>query len=135
MDVIEKRIGERNIAIDKARIFAESLTIEASAYLVGSYSRGDFNLWSDIDVVIISNFEGNLLSRLKNMDFPPGFEIIPMTLNHGSILHDPVARNPTCLSHWQLTSDEMRILLKRNFRYMKRLSRYAEKIHDLICFQ
>ncbi len=94
MDVIEKRIGERNIAIDKARIFAESLTIEASAYLVGSYSRGDFNLWSDIDVVIISNFEGNLLSRLKNMDFPPGFEIIPLTLSEFKKML--AKKNPIC---------------------------------------
>ncbi len=50
-------------------------------FLIGSYARGDFNLWSDVDVIIIGDFHGNPVQRLKNLDFPPGYEIIPLTLN------------------------------------------------------
>ncbi|OWP55852.1 MAG: hypothetical protein B2I17_09210 [Thermoplasmatales archaeon B_DKE] len=95
MDVIEKRVSQRNLAIDRAREFAKSLTEDASVFLIGSYSRGDFNLWSDIDVVVISNFEGNLLSRLKSMDFPPGFEIIPLTVNEFKKMR--AKKNPICV--------------------------------------
>ncbi|MCL4341838.1 MAG: nucleotidyltransferase domain-containing protein [Candidatus Thermoplasmatota archaeon] len=79
MGIIERRIKERNMVIDQSRNFAQHLPSNTSAFLVGSYARGDFNLWSDIDIVVISNFVGNPLVRLKNIDFPPGFEIIPIT--------------------------------------------------------
>ena len=32
-----------------------------------------------MDIMIIGDFTGNPLYRLKNIDFPPGFEIIPLT--------------------------------------------------------
>ena len=51
--------------------------------LHGSYARGDFNLWSDIDVIIVSPaFEGlRVLDRYDPLVdlLPPGFEAIPMT--------------------------------------------------------
>ena len=79
MDIIEQRIKKRNLVIDQAKKFAELLPQNTSAFLVGSYSRGDFNLWSDIDIAVIYRFIGNPLARLKSIDFPPGFEIIPLT--------------------------------------------------------
>ena len=30
---------------------------------------GDFNLWSDIDILIIGDFSGNILNRIKNIGF------------------------------------------------------------------
>jgi Nucleotidyltransferase domain. len=65
MDIIERRIKERNMVIDRSRNFAQNLPLNSSAFLVGSYARGDFNLWSDVDIVVISNFVGNPLVRLK----------------------------------------------------------------------
>ncbi|MUM63760.1 hypothetical protein D1867_00500 [Acidianus infernus] len=47
---------------------------------MGSYARGDFNVWSDVDILIIGDFkEENPLKRLEKIDFPPGFEVIPLT--------------------------------------------------------
>jgi predicted nucleotidyltransferase len=67
------------MVIDQAKKFAELLPQNTSAFLVGSYSRGDFNLLSDIDIVVIYRSIGNPLARCKSIDFPPGFEIIPLT--------------------------------------------------------
>ncbi|MDW8436161.1 MAG: nucleotidyltransferase domain-containing protein [Candidatus Caldarchaeum sp.] len=37
-----------------------------SAAVVGSYARGDFNQWSDLDVLVVSpNFVGNPLERFE----------------------------------------------------------------------
>ncbi len=51
--------------------------------LHGSYARVDFNLWSDVDVIIVSPvFEGlRVLDRYDPLLdlLPPGFEAIPMT--------------------------------------------------------
>lgn len=37
---------------------------KVSAILIGSYARGDFNKWSDVDVLLIAEFAGNPLERL-----------------------------------------------------------------------
>jgi len=39
---------------------SQELIIQGFAILIGSYARGDFNLWSDIDVVLISELSCNL---------------------------------------------------------------------------
>lgn len=80
MEILRKRIEERRRVIEKAREWANKLPFKSSVALIGSYARGDFNLWSDIDVVVISDeFRGNPLERLRNIDTPPGFEVIPLT--------------------------------------------------------
>ena len=79
MDIIERRIGEREGIIKKAREYSNTINFRATVLLIGSYARGDFNLWSDVDVLIIGNFNGNPLQRLKAIDFPPGFEVILLT--------------------------------------------------------
>ncbi|QOJ79807.1 nucleotidyltransferase domain-containing protein [Infirmifilum lucidum] len=65
--------------IEEVRKFAESLRGRYSVFLVGSYARGDFNVWSDVDVVVVGEFKGNPLQRLRELDAPPGFELIPLT--------------------------------------------------------
>jgi Nucleotidyltransferase domain. len=35
--------------------------------MIGSYARGDFNRWSDVDLVVISDFKGNPLERLEKL--------------------------------------------------------------------
>jgi hypothetical protein len=32
-----------------------------------------------MDILIIGYFRGTILERLKNIDFPPGYETIPLT--------------------------------------------------------
>ncbi len=81
MEIIEKRIAERNNVIKNAKEYANNLNFKCSVFLIGSYARGDFNLWSDVDLIIIGSFTGNPVERLKILDFPAGYEVIPLTLN------------------------------------------------------
>ena len=81
MEIIEKRINQRNNILHNAIKYADNLKFKCKAILIGSYARGDFNLWSDIDILIIADFQGNPLQRLKNIDFPPGYETILLTMD------------------------------------------------------
>lgn len=95
MDIVEKRVIHREAIIAEASAFASSLDFKVSAFLIGSYSRGDFNLWSDIDIVLISDFTGNILERLKKLDFPSGYEVIPLTFDE--FRHMLSKKNPICM--------------------------------------
>ncbi len=44
MEIIEKRIKERNNIINKAIEYADNLKFKSTVMLIGSYARGDFNL-------------------------------------------------------------------------------------------
>ena len=79
MEIIEGRINKRNDVIRDSGIYANTLKFNCSVLLIGSYARGDFNLWSDVDILIIGQFRGTILERLKNIDFPPGYETILLT--------------------------------------------------------
>lgn len=80
MEAIKKRRRMREQAIREALSWAESLPFKVTAILVGSYARGDFNLWSDVDVILISEeFKGGPIERLKALDIPQGFQVIPLT--------------------------------------------------------
>lgn len=81
---VERRRGERKEAIKVLRgYFREkaALTPIRAAYLVGSVARGDFNLWSDVDVVIIADdLPPRFLDRVGLFsDRPPGVEVFPYT--------------------------------------------------------
>lgn len=54
---------------------------KVTVILYGSYARGDFNLWSDIDVILISEkFQGmRFLDRYDLLGIWEGFEIKPYT--------------------------------------------------------
>jgi uncharacterized protein len=57
-DVLDRRRRERRALIDLARRYAvavsERLNVRA-AVVVGSVGRGDFNAWSDVDVLVIAD--------------------------------------------------------------------------------
>ncbi len=55
------------------------MDFKCTVLLIGSYARGDFNLWSDVDLLVIADFHGNPLQRLKYIDFPSGYETILLT--------------------------------------------------------
>ncbi len=55
--VVRERMKKREKALRVAKEFAEctkKVFDEVSAFLFGSYLRGDFNEWSDIDVLIVA---------------------------------------------------------------------------------
>ena len=80
MEVIEKRRRLREKYIQDSRRWVCSLPFKLTAVLVGSYARGDFNLWSDVDILLVSTeFKGNPVERLKRLDIPAGFQVIPLT--------------------------------------------------------
>jgi predicted nucleotidyltransferase len=80
MEIVKKRIEERNKVIDEAKKFVCSLKGKYTAFLIGSYARGDFSIGSDVDILLIGEFKDkNSLKRLLNLDFPAGYEVIPLT--------------------------------------------------------
>jgi predicted nucleotidyltransferase len=90
--VIEERRLKRERAIEIARRFAECVDRKLElglALLYGSYARGDFNEWSDIDVLLVAREElpANPIKRLSLieeclMSFP-GVE--PLILTTGEL--------------------------------------------------
>jgi len=80
MEIIENRKKLREKVIREAKRWAQSLKIPCTVILIGSYARGDFNLWSDIDIIVISKeFKGRPIERLDMIDISPGYEVIPIT--------------------------------------------------------
>ena len=79
--IIGERLRERVRVIEEARKWSRGLKYPVTAILVGSYARGDFNKWSDVDIILVSPaFEGKTpIERLYEVDAPPGYEVIPWT--------------------------------------------------------
>ena len=56
-EVIARREREREELLARARAYVESLSGRVpvvAAAVVGSVARGDFNVWSDVDVVVVA---------------------------------------------------------------------------------
>ena len=67
--IIKERKRKRLEAIQLAKKFVKCASKFFSikeAYLIGSYARGDFNIWSDVDVVLI--VDNPPKSPLKRLD-------------------------------------------------------------------
>ena len=99
MEILKKRAKLREKVIEDARNWAKSLPFKASVIMIGSYARGDFNLWSDVDIILISDFKGSPLKRLEKIDYPLGFEVIPLTVHELTALlkkGDPLAKEAMC---------------------------------------
>jgi Nucleotidyltransferase domain. len=80
MDIVEERLKAREAAIIRVAEWVRALNFPLTAVLIGSYARGDFNVWSDVDVLLVSDsFPARPLDRLKMIDPPEGVEAIPLT--------------------------------------------------------
>ncbi len=70
--VVELRKRLREEAIERARVFAECVRRlgRVTVVVFGSYARGDFNVWSDIDVLIVTDaaLPSNPLRRLDAIE-------------------------------------------------------------------
>ncbi len=84
-ELIRRRIMERKGIIEELRNYAERLKSrfgKLTMILYGSYARGDFNLWSDVDVVIVSEYfrNRNFITRCIELnDAPPRLEPVCWT--------------------------------------------------------
>ncbi len=82
--VLQERIKAREEAIEAVKAFAQGLSSrlgKCSVIVYGSYARGDFNLWSDVDVLVISDaFQGvRFFGRYDLFDQSSNLEIKPYT--------------------------------------------------------
>ncbi|MDP8992205.1 MAG: nucleotidyltransferase domain-containing protein [Actinomycetota bacterium] len=82
--ILARRRAERDAMVERARRFAQSLDAGLdvrAAVVVGSVARGDFNRWSDVDVVVVAaGFRETLLERLERLGPRPGrVEPVPWT--------------------------------------------------------
>jgi uncharacterized protein len=78
-----RRRNEQAQQIAAAQAFAGGLdpALDVRAVVVfGSVARGDFNLWSDIDVVVVAgNLPPRLLDRLTAVGSHPRVQPVPWT--------------------------------------------------------
>jgi predicted nucleotidyltransferase len=84
-EVVARRMAEREALITLARDYVAALTATVSvraAYMAGSVARGDFNVWSDIDVVVVADsLPARVPDRttLLTRDAPPRIQPIGFT--------------------------------------------------------
>lgn len=63
-------LEDREEIYERLREFAHQLKTGHrvnKVYLYGSFARGDFNEGSDIDLIIVGDFEGRMPQRIKNI--------------------------------------------------------------------
>lgn len=91
-----RRRTEQAERLAAARVFAEALDpdLQVRAVVVfGSVARGDFNLWSDIDVVVVADhLPPRLLDRLTAVGSHPRVQPVPWTPDEWARQRD--RRNP-----------------------------------------
>lgn len=77
--IIEKRKLLRKKAAGLVKMWAKGLKFKSTVILHGSYARGDFNFWSDIDVILIAETNKPVHKRLEDIDYPSELEIVFLT--------------------------------------------------------
>jgi uncharacterized protein len=84
-DVLASRRAERELLIERARAYARALSERLpvrAVFLAGSVARGDFNLWSDTDVLVIADdLPARLPDRLALLsgNAPGGIQVVGLT--------------------------------------------------------
>ncbi|MBI4408301.1 MAG: nucleotidyltransferase domain-containing protein [Gemmatimonadetes bacterium] len=73
--VLARRKAERDELLGRARAFAAALPARLglrAVVVIGSVARGDFNLWSDVDVLVIADrLPERALERLDTLGERP----------------------------------------------------------------
>lgn len=99
--VVERRLAEQAALVQTARQWAERLAKRMdllAAVVFGSVARGDFNKWSDLDVLVVARgLPSDARARLEVLmqDAPPGLQAIgwtPAELVARRLRNDPIAR-------------------------------------------
>lgn len=95
--VIARRRAEQAARIDVARRYAADIPDDIGIRAVvvfGSVARGDFNVWSDIDVLVVADrLSDGYLDRVAAVGLPPtGVQLVVWTPAEWSAAH--VKGNP-----------------------------------------
>ena len=98
-DVLARRRTERRKLVSRAREFAASLPDQLAVRAVvvfGSVARGDFNLWSDVDVLVVADrLPETFLKRLDALaPWPARVQPVawtPSEWRHRLARRDPIA--------------------------------------------
>jgi hypothetical protein len=102
VEVVERRRAERERLIALARSYVERLAPRISvlaAAVVGSVARGDFNVWSDIDVVVICDeLPERLPDRLAALAVPDTPGVQPIGFTEEEFVGALVKGNPLALA-------------------------------------
>lgn len=113
--VIERRRDERNGLLARAREWAESLDPEIDlrgAVVFGSLARGDFNRWSDVDVLILATgVSGGRRDRAERLGWRPP-RVQPVVWTPGEARAELRRGNPIALEAagagvWLIGSPEL----------------------------
>ncbi len=84
MEIIKRRKRELRERIELAKEFLRSIyeyLRPMTAIIIGSTAKGDFNQWSDVDLVLVSDrFPENPIDRFRMVELKilPGIEPIPL---------------------------------------------------------
>ena len=106
--VRQRRRAEQERLLDQAREFAEGLdpTLGVKAVIVfGSVARGDFNVWSDVDVLVVADeLPAHPVGRLDALG-PPAALVQPLAWSPDELrLHlrrgNPIAREVSERGVW-----------------------------------
>lgn len=98
--VLRRRMAERAELIARARTWADDLPDALgvrAVVVVGSVARGDFNVWSDLDVLVIADTlpdSGRTRLELLHTAAPPGLQPVgwtPQELMRRRDRSDPMA--------------------------------------------
>ncbi|MGQ0804228.1 MAG: nucleotidyltransferase domain-containing protein [Actinomycetota bacterium] len=98
--IVQRREAERAERIEQARVWAAGLDRHlgvVAAVVFGSVARGDFNKWSDLDVLVVAQdlpADGRSRLELLTAGRPPGLEPLgwtPEELGERRRRRDPIA--------------------------------------------
>ncbi|MGI8576094.1 MAG: nucleotidyltransferase domain-containing protein [Egibacteraceae bacterium] len=97
--VLRRRRAERAALIARGQTFAQGLSAELQVRAVvlhGSVARGDFNVWSDVDVLVVADaLPERFLDRLDALaPWPPRIQPVawtPAEWRQRSARRDPIA--------------------------------------------
>ncbi|MBA2262072.1 MAG: nucleotidyltransferase domain-containing protein [Solirubrobacterales bacterium] len=99
-EVLARRRGERDVLLSTARAYVDALagTLDlVGAAVIGSVARGDFNVWSDIDVLVVAHdLPPRYLDRAALLTSAPAprvqaFAFTPKELAEAQARRDPRA--------------------------------------------
>lgn len=96
--VVARRRAERAELLDRAALVAQSLETRLGVRAVvvfGSVARGDFNMYSDIDVLVVADdLPGDYRQRLDAIGWPPPARVEPVAWTPQEYRSQRARRNP-----------------------------------------